>query len=160
MRSRRSQCQPFPVSALFRGGTGSFTVTSQGGCAWTASSGAGWITITSGASGSGNGTVAFTVSANTATTSRTGTITAGGQTFTVTQAAAPCTYVLSPVSLSVVAGGGTGSFTVTSQGGCAWTASSGVGWITITSGASGSGNGTVAFTVAANSTSAERRGVV
>ena len=49
--------------------------------------------MTSGASGSGNGSVAFTVAAN-AGGARTGTITVAGQTFTVTQAAAvvSCTY--------------------------------------------------------------------
>ena len=40
--------------------------------------------ITSGASGSGNGTVAFTVAANPGA-SRNGTIVVAGQTFTITQ---------------------------------------------------------------------------
>jgi hypothetical protein len=45
-----------------------------------------WITITTGASGNGTGTVAFTVAANTGA-ARTGTITVGGQIFTISQAA-------------------------------------------------------------------------
>jgi len=36
-------------------------------------------------SGTGNGTVSYTVSANTSTSPRTGTLTAGGQTITITQ---------------------------------------------------------------------------
>ena len=49
-------------------------------------SNASFITITSGSSGSGNGTVNYSVAANTGTTSRTGTMTIAGRTFTVTQA--------------------------------------------------------------------------
>ncbi|MBS1791708.1 MAG: VCBS repeat-containing protein [Acidobacteria bacterium] len=75
--------QPFTAT----GGTGIVNVTAQSGCAWTATSNAAWITLTSGASGSGNGTVGFTVAINSDAT-RTGTITIAGQTFTVTQAGA------------------------------------------------------------------------
>ncbi len=67
------------------GGSGSTTVTAPGGCGWTATSNAGWITITSGSSGSGNGSVGFSVAANTSTSPRTGTMTIAGQTFTVNQ---------------------------------------------------------------------------
>ena len=68
------------------GGTGSVNVTASGGCTWTAvSNAASWITVSSGSTGSGNGTVAYSVPANPNTTSRTGTITIAGQTFTVTQ---------------------------------------------------------------------------
>ena len=45
-----------------------------------------WLTVTAGASGSGNGTVSFSTTANASTSQRTGTLTVGGQTFTVTQA--------------------------------------------------------------------------
>jgi hypothetical protein len=61
-------------------------VTAGTGCAWTASSNAPWLTITSGATGTGNGPVGFSAAAN-AGGSRTGTLTIAGQTFTVTQAA-------------------------------------------------------------------------
>src|SRR5205085_2296676 len=55
------------------------------GCAWTASSGASWVTITSGASGSGNGTVGYSVAANTGA-ARSATLTIATKTFTVNQA--------------------------------------------------------------------------
>ena len=55
-------------------------------CAWTASSNASWITITSGASGTGNGRVGYLVLPNVGG-SRTGTLTVAGETFTVSQAA-------------------------------------------------------------------------
>jgi len=77
---------PTSASQPAGGGTGSVTVTAGAGCAWTAVSNATFITITSGASGSGNGRVNYSVAANTGSTSRNGTMTIAGQTFTVAQA--------------------------------------------------------------------------
>jgi len=76
-----------PTSQTFSasGGTDSASVTAQSGCSWTALSNASWITITSGSSGSGNGTVNYSVGANTGTTLRSGTMTIAGRTFTVSQ---------------------------------------------------------------------------
>ncbi|HTW65364.1 MAG TPA: putative Ig domain-containing protein [Bryobacteraceae bacterium] len=71
-----------PVSAT--GGTGSVNVTAATGCGWAATSNVDWITITSGASGTGNGTVAYSVGAD-ASAARSGTLTIAGQTFTVNQ---------------------------------------------------------------------------
>jgi hypothetical protein len=66
------------------GGTGSVNVSADS-CSWTATSNVSWITITSGGSGSDNGTVNYSVALNTSTDSRTGTITLQGLTFTVYQ---------------------------------------------------------------------------
>ncbi len=76
-----------PSSASFgaEGGSGSFGVSTGSGCAWTAISGAGWITTTS--SGNDSGTVTYFVAANTNAAARSGTITVGGQNFTIQQAA-------------------------------------------------------------------------
>jgi len=52
---------------------------------WAATSNASWLHVTT-ASGTGSGLVPFTVDANTAAGSRTGTLTISGQTFTVYQA--------------------------------------------------------------------------
>ena len=77
---------PTSASVAAAGGTGTVTVTATAGCSWSAISNASFITVTSGALGNGNGSVGYSVAANTATTSRTGTLTVAGQTFTVTQA--------------------------------------------------------------------------
>jgi hypothetical protein len=69
------------------GGTGTVNVTTTSGCTWTAVSNAtNFVTITAGASGTGNGTVSYSVAANTSATARQGTMTIAGQTFTVMQA--------------------------------------------------------------------------
>lgn len=67
------------------GGTGTVTIYGTTGCGWTASSNNTWITITSAKTGTGNGSLDYSVAANTGTTSRTGTMTIAGLAFTVTQ---------------------------------------------------------------------------
>ena len=77
-----------PVSELYPsgGGGGSVSVIAPDGCSWTAVSNNDlWIIRTSGPSGSGNGTVNYTVTVNEGTAVRTGTMTIAGQTFTITQ---------------------------------------------------------------------------
>jgi hypothetical protein len=88
-----------PTSQTFgsTGGTGAVSVTTQSGCGWSAPSGASWMTITSGSSGTGNGTVNYSVAANTGSSSRTAASTIAGQSFTVSEAAPAQTtkYVIS-----------------------------------------------------------------
>lgn len=131
------------------GGTGSVSVTAGPGCAWNASTNANWITITSGASGNGSGTVGFSAAATTGP-SRSATISVAGQSVTIVQGEG-CTASLSPGTQNVSASGGTGTVAVTIGPGCAWKASSDASWLTITSGGSGTGNGTINFSAAATS---------
>jgi hypothetical protein len=133
------------------GGNLSTNVKTAAGCAWTAVSNVPWITITSGAKGSGSGTVSFTVAPNTGT-ARTGTLLIAEQTFTVSQAAAPsCSFTVAPLSQAVGASGGLAApITVTTLAGCAWTAVSNDGWIRVSSGAAGTDSGSVLVVVSSN----------
>jgi hypothetical protein len=79
------------VSVAGTGGTAFLTVTAGAGCAWTASSNAAFVTLTSAASQSGNGTVNLTIAENSGD-ARTGTLTVAGQTVTVSQAAGDPLY--------------------------------------------------------------------
>lgn len=92
--------------------SGTFTVTAGATCGYTASTGADWITLTSGQAGVGGGIVGFTVGANPNTTPRTGFITvAGGNTtltYTINQAGVPpatLTVTSQPVGLQVTVDG-------------------------------------------------------
>ncbi len=77
-----------PTRALVRGaGIASVAVVAPSGCRWAAESQSPWLTILGG-SGSGNGSVMYAVAANPHRTARTGTLTIGGQIFTVLQAGA------------------------------------------------------------------------
>ncbi|MCL4500985.1 MAG: C39 family peptidase [Deltaproteobacteria bacterium] len=76
-----------PTGKTFRstGGTGTILVSSQDNCSWTGVSNVSWISIKAGNTGSGNGSVSYSVAANPYRTQRTGTLTIAGQTFTVIQ---------------------------------------------------------------------------
>jgi hypothetical protein len=151
---------PTAQSVPAGGGSQTATLTTTSDCTWLAASDSSWITITSAASGTGTATLQYSVAAN-AGGSRSGVISAGGQMLVVNQAgAATCTYAISPKSANFGSGGGAGSVRVTTSAGCAWTAASNASWITITSGASGSGNGTVQYSVAANTTGSRRTGTM
>ena len=84
--STSSAAESFPSG----GAAGSVTVTTTASdCNWQASSSVSWITINSASSGSGDGTINFSVSANTGPFPRTATLNIAGQTFTANQFGAP-----------------------------------------------------------------------
>lgn len=84
-----------PTSQAFfsPGDTGNVIVTKNlsatAPCGWNAVSNDSFITINSGATGEGNGTVNFTVAPNTTGAARAGTLTVAGRTVSITQDAAP-----------------------------------------------------------------------
>jgi len=146
------------------GGNGSVSLTAKPtNATWKAVSNASWITITAGNSGAGSGTVSYRVASNTSA-ARTGTMTIAGQTFTVSQsgtaASANCSYQVSVGAISAATNGYLGSVSVKTASGCPWTASSSAPWLTVTSGASGAGNGTVSFLAGFNTTGSQRAGIL
>ena len=66
----------------------SVQVEAASDCDWSARSNTNWIRVTSGGNSSGSGQISYTVTRNSRPTARTGTLTIGGWTFTVTQAGA------------------------------------------------------------------------
>jgi hypothetical protein len=74
-------------SYSFQGGAANIIVGAGPGCSWSAKSNATWIVITSPSSGTGNGSVSITVDRNALASSRTGTLSIAGQTFTIIEAA-------------------------------------------------------------------------
>ncbi|MBI4768084.1 MAG: FG-GAP repeat protein [Deltaproteobacteria bacterium] len=68
----------------------------------------------------------------------------------VTYTASNCTYLISPSSASFSASGGSGSVSVTTQSGCNWGTSATASWVAINS-VSGTGTGTMRYTVSPNS---------
>ena len=131
--------------------SGTVTVTTQAGCAWSATSVSPSLTFTNGTGRTGSGTVTYNVAANTTTTGRTLSGTIATQTFSVTQAGQPaaCTYSISPGNGNAPAAGTTGTITVTTQAGCAWSAAN-AGFLTFTNGTGRSGPGTVTYVVPEN----------
>ncbi len=90
-----------PTDASFQvaGGTGQATVTESSGCSWTASSNAAWVIVTSGSSGTGNGTVNYSVATNTGSDQRSAAITVAGRTLVITQAGTSAGSTLSKAGI-------------------------------------------------------------
>ena len=152
------------------GGSGAFDVRASSSlCAWTASSDSPWIAIRSGASGRGTAAVQFEVAAGSGA-ERTGVITAAGLRFGVMQAAAPppappsppppsppsppppspppppgpsCSYRVDPTEFKVNEDARFRKIDVKAAQGCDWSAASNAGWMRITRGANGTGDGEV-----------------
>jgi hypothetical protein len=148
----------FPSS----GGSSFVSVTAVPGQPWLAMSNAPWISITSGAGGTGNGMVLYSVAANAGSSQRTGTMTIAGATFTVTQDAAtgpPAQDSVTPASeyLGIVGGCPGGTLTGTFQVNAASNESWAVTWYGVddagntvdVSPASGIGPGTLTVTITA-----------
>jgi hypothetical protein len=136
------------------GGSGTVTVNTTAGCAWAATSSVQWVSITTGQSGTGPGSVTFAVDDTRSSLPRSTTLGIAGQRFTITQRGAPCSYVLNPSSAQLDAGGGSGSFELNTPEACSWTATSNDGWLHVTAGQTGSGDGTVRFAADPNPGSA------
>ena len=151
---------PFGAS----GQSGAFNLNTGGSCPWTAVSNELWLTVTAGNAGNGPGTVNYSIAANATGVPRVGVITAGGQTFTVVQAAVgTCLFSISSTSATLGNGSGTfasipASFAVNATDCTAadtWSATSDSRRLSVTSGASGSGTAVttaVALSMLTNST--------
>jgi len=137
---------PFPAG----GGSGSLRVAANRECPWTAKTDAAWLTIAQPAEGQGDGSIRFSAAENGDGATRTAAISVNDQRFDISQVGKPCEFVVSSNHESIDAAGGQLSVNVRASGTqCAWTASSGVSWISIVSGRDGRGSGTVTFQVAA-----------
>ncbi len=139
--------------------SGGLTVTTGSSCTWSASSSSSWLTVSNGTNRTGTGAISYSVSANSSTAVRIATLTIAGAVFTLTQSGA-CGFSITPTSQSFNPPGGTASVAVTAAAGCSWTATRAGSWITITSGSSGTGNGTVRYRVSANSGASTRKGTL
>jgi all-beta uncharacterized protein/BACON domain-containing protein len=104
------------------------TVSVARECAWTATSQANWLQITTGQTGQGDGAIAYRVLANVDPVSRRGSIAVGDQHADVAQDPAPCDYSLSAPD-SVGADGGPAAVAVRTNALCDWQASSEVDWV-------------------------------
>jgi hypothetical protein len=144
--------QPEQAQYAEDGGTGTIAVTTTAGCAWTASSSAPWVIITAPGPNTGSGAAAYRVEANLAPPERTASITVAGRTATITQRGnvASCQYSVAPVDFTPCMASTELTSTITTQAACPWTVASTGDWLSVTSGLSGSGTGTIRFRVTDN----------
>ncbi|HYP13762.1 MAG TPA: DUF4214 domain-containing protein [Bryobacteraceae bacterium] len=148
---------PVSQAAPATGGSFSFAVTaSQSYCQWTPSTASSFLTPASTAPVTGNGTVNYTVAINVGP-ARAGTITVGGQSFTVTQAApAGCLVALNQQSASIPGSGALHPVPLTASApDCPVAVVSNIPWIKVFS-----RDTSVILTVDTNNTNAARSGAV
>lgn len=139
-------------------------VSTAAGCLWTAAPGASWLTLVSGAAGSGSGTIRLGVAENWDAPRASVVLIRDAQGTRVAEASvmqAGCRYTVLPASVAAPATGGTRTFDVVQQsdplacGGplqnaCRWSAVSNVVWITILTPMPRAGDDRVSFEVAPN----------
>jgi len=138
--------------------SGNISVIASGRCNWDSYTNDSWINIFIG-SGSGSGTLYFTLQDNPEPQSRTGTIYIENQTHTVIQDASSCYYIVNPVSQTFGNTSGTGTIDIQTATGCSWTATTPQNWIHLTN-SSGVGIGSINFSIDANNHPILRSGQV
>ncbi len=135
-------------------------VIAPAACNWTAlSNNTDWLSITS-SGNAGTSDANFVAAPNTNAAPRMGTLTIAGQTYTVTEAGAGCSYTLGTSSVTASSAGAPGSFTFTANAaGCSPNAQSFAAWIGTSTAFSGT-SGTVSFAVAPNASAVNRNGTI
>jgi WD40 repeat protein len=143
------------------GGSVNIDIQTTNGCAWNAASDSTWLTVPPNAnSGSGPGMITVSAVANQTTAPRIGHVNIAGQIVTITQDGVSCHYTISPRNRSFTAEGGSAFVNMAAEDVCSWSAVASDSWITITSGATGSGYGTIYYSVSPNTTGASRTGTL
>jgi Viral BACON domain len=156
----RYDVSPLSADVGATGGAASIRVSAPGGCPWTAESAVAWLSVEP-RNGRGGGAVQVAAAVN-GSGARSGNVTIAGAAVQVRQAAAPgppsppspppapaCRFTLKPTHLEVRARSDHYDVEVKARDGCAWTASSPVGWVRI-EGSRGSGEGKVRLQVDEN----------
>jgi uncharacterized repeat protein (TIGR02543 family) len=159
---------PLPFLTIFPGSRNHNTVASSGhavditsNVTWTAQATADWITLTSAAEGTDDGTLIYRLDDNLSLEPRASAIEISGggltHTFTVTQAGALPYLNAAPEHhhLDWIASAG---HEIAVGANVPWTAATATDWITVTGGSSGAGDGVVTYSVAANLAPASRLG--
>lgn len=140
-----------PGSSVVTGSVQTLTygVVAPSGCDWTATTDQRWATIVSDVSVSGTGVLSVEVAANTSGATRTGNVSVHGQTIAIQQADSSCSFSLDSFFHPVRSAGSSGFPVHVSAGpGCPWNVNNTSPALSIVSGSTGTGNGTVMIAVA------------
>jgi 6-phosphogluconolactonase (cycloisomerase 2 family) len=158
---------PKSTTLSYKGGAVTVKVTAKGAASCPApdiSQDGDWIGLSPLTFNANKGTLKLTVPGYNSSILRTGTVSVGSNTLTVTQDGEPCSLALGASSSDLFPkNGGTGQFEViATPADCAWTVapSGSSSWVGVTSSKSGAGTGNVAYTVGPNGGKAVRNGTV
>ena len=138
-----------------------FNINALAGTSWTIVPQVDWIYPIGISSGSGAAGCTLVVVPNSSWMQRVGTVLVGSALLTVAQAGvAQPVYSITPPSVTAPSAGAAGAISVSATMDAPWSISSLVPWVTVVSGASGSGNGGVQYVVSQNPTTSSRSGSV
>ena len=131
---------------------------------WNVTPNNSWISVVDGGNGQGGDLVSIAIAENPSYKARTGTVTIGTETFTVTQEGRPTaalSFSVSPTASTASVNGANGMISVTATPDLPWTATSAANWLTVyTPTANGAGNGNVVYNVSPNPTLLQRTGSI
>ena len=121
-----------------------------------------WISVVDAGNGQGGDLVTIAIAENPSYKARTGTVTIGTETFTVTQQGRTAlSFNISPTSSTASVNGANGMISVMATPDLPWTATSGANWLTVyATTATGAGNGNVVYNASPNPTLAKRTGKI
>jgi hypothetical protein len=108
------------------------------------------VTVTSQIAFSALSSLAMTLTLSGTATTASDTLTVGGFSAQVQIPSPGCTSTVSPGGQAFAPAGGSGNINITTSPGCPWGVFNTPSWVTVTSAASGTGNGTASYQVAAN----------
>ena len=138
-----------------------FNINALAGTSWTIVPQVDWLYPIGISSGSGAAGCTLVVVPNSSWMQRVGTVLVGSALLTVAQAGvAQPVYSITPPSVTAPSAGAAGAISVSATMDAPWNVSSLVPWVTVVSGASGSGNGGVQYVVSQNPTTSSRSGSV
>ena len=128
---------------------------------WTVTPNAPWISVIDKATGYGDYVLTLAINANPSFERRTGTVSIGTATLTISQAGTTTAALsIDPVTATAAASGAYGNIAVYATPDAAWTAESLSPWLTISEGSTGAGNGNIKYVASANPTLSERTGQI
>lgn len=129
---------------------------------WSVTPNNSWISVVDAGNGHGGDLVTIAISENPSYNARTGTVSIGTETFTVTQQGRPqsaLSFSISPAYSTASVEGANGIIAVTATPDLPWTATSGANWVSLyPASRSGAGNGNVVYSVSPNPTLSQRTG--
>ncbi|MBQ9693488.1 MAG: leucine-rich repeat protein, partial [Kiritimatiellae bacterium] len=129
---------------------------------WSVTPNASWISVVDGGNGKGGDLVSIAIAENPSYVARTGTVTIGTETFTVTQSGrTDLIFSVSPEASAASVNGANGLIAVTATPDLPWSAKSNANWLTVSSTtATGAGNGNVVYVASPQSTLYDRTGTI
>lgn len=138
------------------------TVNALAITSWSVTPNASWISVVDAGNGKGGDTVGLAIGENPSWKARTGTVTIGTETYTITQEGRTALeFKLNPTTATAAVAGGNGLLAVLATPDLPWTAKSESNWLTVLGNyVSGAGNGNIVYNASPNSTLVQRTGKI